>query len=279
MPCGKDAREARSPARQAFPLKLVIVQRFQLRGFHSAAARSLHELLECLGRIFIAAARQFSGVRLVVFDLDGTLIDSARDLISAVNATRAAFQLPLLNDPTVMGYIGHGARELVRHALQDGGATPLSEAKIDRGVLAFREYYSAHLLDHTRPYPGVVEALNGLHDRMLAVLTNKPLRFTMPILEGLHLAGRFRRIYGEDSFPTKKPDPAGMLALLREFGAAPGEAIMVGDAETDVLTARNAGTWMCGVTYGLSSHRLVEYPPDLLVDSLTELLPSLPMPR
>ena len=220
--------------------------------------------------------RRFPGVRLVVFDLDGTLIDSARDLISAVNATRGAFEMPLLSDHTVMSYIGHGARDLVRHALEDGGAgTPLGDAEIDRGVLAFREYYSAHLLDHTKPYPGVVEALDGLRDRPLAVLTNKPLRFTMPILEGLQLAGRFRRIYGEDSFPTKKPDPAGMYALLREFGAAPHETVMVGDAETDVLTARNAGTWMCGVSYGLSSHRLVEYPPDLLVDSLTELLPAL----
>lgn len=234
------------------------------------------ELLECLRRVFIAAARHFPGVRLVVFDLDGTLVDSARDLISGVNAMRAAFRLPLLNDPTVMGFIGHGARELVRHALQDGGAgTPRSEEEIDRGVLAFREYYSAHLLDHTQPYPGVVEALDALRDRTLAILTNKPLRFTLPILEGLHLAPRFRRVYGEDSLPTKKPDPAGMHALLREFGAAPEEAMMVGDSETDVLTARNAGTWMCGVTYGLSSHRLVEYPPDLLVDSLTELLPAL----
>lgn|ERR1700693_2411404 len=221
--------------------------------------------------------RRFPGVRLVVFDLDGTLIDSARDLISAVNATRRALKLPRLSDHRVMGYIGHGARELVRHAVDNGGeGTPLSEPELDRAVLIFRDYYSAHLLDHTRPYPGVIEALDGLRDRALAVLTNKPLRFTMPILEGLKLAPRFHRIYGEDSFPTKKPDPAGMMALLREFRAAPHEAVMVGDAETDVLTARNAGTWMCGVTYGLSSHRLAEFPPDLLVDSLTELLPALP---
>lgn len=224
--------------------------------------------------------KRFPGVRLVVFDLDGTLIDSARDLISAVNATRSALNLPLLSDPTVMAYIGHGARELVRHAVEDGGAgASLSEPELDRAVLIFREYYSTHLLDHTRPYPGVVEALDGLRDRALAVLTNKPLRFTLPILEGLNLTGCFRRIYGEDSFPTKKPDPAGMIALLREFGVAPQEAILVGDAETDVLTARNAGTWMCGVTYGLSSHRLAEYPPDLLVDSLTELLMALPAAR
>jgi phosphoglycolate phosphatase len=227
----------------------------------------------------LTRARQFPGVRLVVFDLDGTLIDSARDLIGAVNATRVALGMPMLDDPTVMDFIGHGARELVRHAIENGGqGTSLSTPELDRAVVIFREYYSAHLLDHTKPYPGVVEALDGLRDRALAVLTNKPLRFTLPILQGLQLAGRFRRIYGEDSFSTKKPDPAGLTALLREFGAAPHEAILVGDSETDVLTARNAGTWVCGVAYGLSSHSLAECPPDLLVDTLTDLLPALPSP-
>ena len=221
-------------------------------------------------------AKNFPGVRLVIFDLDGTLIDSARDLINGVNAMRAAFQLPLLSDRTVMSFIGNGARDLVRQALAEGDSGALlDESVIDRAVLHFREHYAAHLLDNTRPYPGVVEALDGLKSLPLAVLTNKPLRFATPILEGLNLAGRFRRVYGEDSFATKKPDPAGMHALLLEFGAAPGEAVMVGDAEIDVLTARNSGTWMCGVTYGLSSHSLVEYPPDLLVDNLLELLPAL----
>jgi len=151
-----------------------------------------------------------------------------------------------------------------------GGAPP--EAEVDKGLEYFREYYAAHLLVHTRPYPGVVEALEALSGCHLAVLTNKPMRFTLPILEGLGLTRRFARIYGEDSFPSRKPDPAGMESLLAEFGAGPRAALMVGDSETDVQTARNAGTWACGVTYGLSSPRLALCPPDLMVSSLLELV-------
>jgi phosphoglycolate phosphatase len=221
---------------------------------------------------------RFAAVRLLVFDLDGTLIDSRRDLILSVNAARERMALTPLSDATVLAFIGHGARDLVRHAIAAGSGADLLDPgapEVERALGYFREYYAAHLLDHTVTYPGVREALAGLDDRTLAVLTNKPIRFTLPILEGLGLAPLFRRICGEDTFSTRKPDPEGLNTLLAEFKMAPGEAMMVGDSETDVLTARNAGTWMCGVTYGLSSHRLVEYPPDLMVSSLTELLPVL----
>ena len=107
----------------------------------------------------------------------------------------------------------------------------------------------------------------------MAVLTNKPVGASRGILQGLGLAGHFRFVYGGNSFERKKPDPMGVETILREFGAAPPQVMFVGDSEIDVQTARNAGTWVCGVTYGFGSHRLAEYPPDLLVDSLTELLP------
>jgi len=210
---------------------------------------------------------RFAGVRLIAFDLDGTLIDSSRDLITAVNAARARLGLAALDDTTVLSYIGHGARDLMRQALGDVA----TEDAVEAGLRHFREYYAEHLLDFTRPYPGVIPALERLKGLTLAVLTNKPLRFTTPIVEGLGLAPRFARVYGEDSFPRKKPDPIGMQALLTEFGVAPREALIVGDSEIDMETARNAGTWACGVTYGLGSHRLHLCPPDLLISDMAEL--------
>jgi phosphoglycolate phosphatase len=210
-------------------------------------------------------------VRLIAFDLDGTLIDSSRDLVMAVNAARSRLGLGELDDMTVLSYVGHGARELMRKAM---GSAP-SEAEVDRGLAYFREFYAEHLLDHTRPYPGVVEALAALGRRHLAVLTNKPIRFTVPIVERLGLAPHFERVYGEDSFPRKKPDPMGLAFLLEEFSAGPREALMVGDSQIDVQTARNAGTWSCGVTYGLASYQLADCPPDLLVSNLKQLVNAL----
>src|SRR5208283_703179 len=162
-------------------------------------------------------------------------------------------------------------RDLMRQALGEGAAEDLVEA----GLTYFREYYAEHLLDFTRPYPGVVEALERMQGRTLAVLTNKPLRFTMPIVEGLDLAPRFARIYCEDSFPRKKPDPMGMQALLDEFRVAAREALLVGDSEIDMETARNAGTWACGVSYGLGSHRLHLCPPDVMISDMKELVGEL----
>ena len=105
----------------------------------------------------------------------------------------------------------------------------------------------------------------------MAVLTNKPVRFSRQLLEGLGLARYFRYIYGGNSFRTKKPDPAGMQTLLRDFGAAPADAMLIGDSDVDVQTARNSGTWACGVSYGLGSAGFTAYPPDVIVDTLTEL--------
>jgi phosphoglycolate phosphatase len=131
------------------------------------------------------------------------------------------------------------------------------------------------MLDNTVTYPGVREGLAALDGMPMAVLTNKPVRFSRQILEGLGLAPYFRYTYGGNSFETKKPNPAGMEVLLRDFGAAPRQAMLVGDSEIDVRTARNAGTWCCCVSYGLGSANLANYPPDLLVNSLTELADQL----
>jgi phosphoglycolate phosphatase len=209
----------------------------------------------------------FLGVRVLVFDLDGTLIDSETDLANSVNATlKHMGRAPLLNEQ-IAAYVGQGASRLIEQALGPGAKAE----ECRKGLEHFLAYYREHMLDHTVTYPGVREALAALEGVAMAVLTNKPVRFSQRIVEGLGLAGYFRFIYGGNSFETKKPDPAGMYKLLRDFQAEARQAMLVGDSEVDVQTARNAGTWACGVTYGLGSERLAACPPDLLVDSLTEL--------
>ena len=212
---------------------------------------------------------RFGGVRVLIFDLDGTLIDSKLDLAISVNATLRHMGRQPLADETIFGYVGNGAQVLVQRALGEG-VTP---AEIEKGLAFFLAYYRAHMLDNTVAYPGVREGLELLKDRELAVLTNKPVRFSEAILAGLGLANYFRYIYGGNSFATKKPEPEGVHTLLRDFAATPRQAVMVGDSEVDVRTARNAGIWACGVTYGLGLEGMRAHPPDLMLDSLADLPP------
>ena len=227
--------------------------------------------MEGRSRLMGEQTSRFSSVRALIFDLDGTLIDSKLDLALAVNAALAELGRGALPHEQIFSYVGQGAPTLIARALGDGA----TEEDCLRGLEFFIKYYSVHKLDHTVLYPGVRETLDALTEMPMAVLTNKPVGASRGILRGLGVADHFRFVYGGNSFERKKPDPMGIETILREFGAAPAQAMVVGDSEIDVQTARNAGTWVCGVTYGFGSHRLAEYPPDILVDSLTELLPHL----
>jgi phosphoglycolate phosphatase len=214
---------------------------------------------------------RFSEVRALIFDLDGTLIDSKLDLALAVNATLAELGREPLPHEQIFSYVGRGAPALISQAL--GPAA--SEQDCMLGLEYFIKYYSAHKLDNTTLYPGVRETLDALKGMHMAVYTNKPVRVSRSIIEELGVSDHFRYVYGGNSFERKKPDPMGVESILRQFGAAPAQTMFVGDSEVDVQTARNSGTWVCGVTYGFGSHRLSEYPPDLLVDNLLELVPYL----
>lgn len=206
---------------------------------------------------------------LLIFDLDGTLVDSKLDLANAVNATlKQLGRSPLANE-LIYSYVGDGAPMLIRRALGPDASEDLAQHALE----FFLRYYREHMLDHTRPYPGVEEALERLyiHGVKMAVLTNKPVRFSQELVQGLGLDRYFFRVYGGNSFEQKKPDPTGVYALLQESGTPKERALMVGDSAVDVRTARNAGIRVCGVTYGFQPQSLVDEPPDFLVDDLRQL--------
>jgi len=217
---------------------------------------------------WLMSAPNFSSVRALIFDLDGTLIDSQRDLILSVNAMLLEMGREELHEDTISGFIGHGAPQLVRRAL--GGNA--GDQDCERALQFFLSHYNEHKLDNTCAYPGVPEALEHLSAYPMAVLTNKPVRVSVRILEGLGLAKYFRAVYGGNSFETKKPDPLGANTILREFAASPKEAILIGDSEVDVQTARNAGTLAAAVNYGFGTHDRAAHPADIYLDRLTDLV-------
>lgn len=211
-------------------------------------------------------------LKLLVFDLDGTLIDSAQDLCNSVNATLSHFGLRHLEDTRIASFIGDGALLLVRRALEFEHGSPVSEEFLQSAYAFFLDYYRAHKLDFTYAYDGVLEALAVLKDlhnqpRTMAVLTNKPVRPAHDICAALGLAPYFLHIYGGNSFPTKKPNPEGLHSLMTEVGASPNQTVLIGDSKVDVQTARNAGVWSIGCTFGLAPETLQAHPPDILVDS------------
>jgi phosphoglycolate phosphatase len=213
-------------------------------------------------------------IKLVIFDLDGTLIDSRLDLVHSVNAALRYIGRPSLPDDVIASYVGDGAPILIQRAL---GGVAVDEATVRQGLQFFLSYYREHKLDHTTVYDGIREALvavgrksNG-NPRKLAVLSNKPVIPSRAIVEALGLGAFFTQIYGGNSFATKKPDPEGARKLLAEMGASPEETVIVGDSHVDVETGRNAGLWTVGVAYGFAPHTLQDRPPDVLVDTPREL--------
>ncbi len=217
-------------------------------------------------------------IKLVIFDLDGTLIDSELDLAASVNAMLRHYGRKELPIQVIGTYIGDGAPTLIRRALGD----PADREFLQDALNYFLAYYRNHKLDNTYPYDGISKALEQIghgerFPRKLAVLTNKPVRASQAIIAGLGLAEHFFQIYGGNSFETKKPDPFGANTLMREAGVTADETVMVGDSQVDILTARNAGLWSVGVTYGFAPQTLEQVPPDVLVDSPAELASALTM--
>jgi len=211
--------------------------------------------------------------KLLIFDLDGTLVDSREDLANSINAMLRHYGKPELPHQVIASYIGDGAPMLVRRSLGD----PDDESFVQDALLYFMAWYREHKLDTTYIYEGVRESLDAIQSSRngqplkMAVLSNKPVGPSRAIVEALGLGRYFFQVYGGNSFHTKKPDPAGVQALLEESGARPEETVIIGDSDIDVLTARNAGVYSVGVTYGLAPHTLEDAPPDVLIDKPHEL--------
>ena len=207
---------------------------------------------------------------LIIFDLDGTLIDSAEDLAISTNATRQHFGLPPLAAKLINSYVGNGAAVLVKRAM----GADASDAFVAEALAFFLKYYRDHALEHTHLYPGIRELIDQLSaaGHQMAVLTNKPVKISVDIVNALGLATHIPRVYGGDSFASKKPDPIGIATLIRDTASSTGETLMVGDSGVDIQTARNARVRSCGVSWGFHPQAFQVDVPDVLIHAPGELL-------
>ena len=207
-------------------------------------------------------------VDLIMFDLDGTLADTGRDLADAVNHTRAHFDLPALPDSLVYANVGRGVEHLLRQSLPEESSEHFREV-----MQVFLARYESHLLAATVLYPNVRETLGYFRDKKRVVVSNKIHRLTVAVLRGLGVEQEFDAILGGDSAVEKKPHPALLNGVLRSFDIARHRAIIVGDGDTDMEAGKRAGIVTCGVTYGLGDRdKLLAARPDFIIDDIRELL-------
>ena len=206
-------------------------------------------------------------IDLLLFDLDGTLVDTVHDIWRSTNVVRRALGLPPLSLRAVRRHIGHGGRRIV------GEMLPLAlRHRYDEAVGIFWAHHRAHLLDRSRLYPGVVETLRHFRRTPKAIITNKALGLALPLLKGLGIARRFRAVLGGDSLALAKPAPDPIWKLLEDFGVAADRALIVGDSDVDVQAGRAAGIHTCAGTYGygrLADLRAAR--PDFLIRRLPDL--------
>ncbi len=212
-------------------------------------------------------------VDLVLFDLDGTLIDSAHDIGLCVNEMLRGIGRPPIDEDVIAGFVGRGVVPLIEETLAETappGQTRGPETR--RAIALFLDRYEAHCLDHTRLYPGVGDLLDRYRDKRLAVVTNKIERFTRKILEGLGVWDRFDVVLSGDSMTERKPHPGPVLHVLRETGVAAGRSVIVGDSRLDIEAGKAAGTLTCGVLYGLRPESEIrQAAPDAIVRTAAEI--------
>ena len=206
-------------------------------------------------------------VKLLVFDLDGTLADTGADLAFSVNWTLRAMGLPERPDAEVLGFVGDGARKLLERSLGER-----HRERLDEALARFGQYYAGHLLDRTTLYPGVRDVLLHFGDKAKVLITNKNADFTLALCRGLGIEASFREIIGGDSRGFMKPDPRLLLPLFGRYGAEPAETLVVGDGVNDILLARRAGARACAFLNGLGNREeLLRLEPDFAIERMIDL--------
>lgn len=211
----------------------------------------------------------------IVFDLDGTLVDTAPDLCAALNHALGVLGQPPVPADDVRHMVGHGARKLLERGLAASGeATP---ALVEAGVAPFLAFYAAHVAVGSRPYPGVEAALDTLAAAgcRLAICTNKPVALSAALVAALGWQGRFAANLGFDSVPAPKPDPAHLFAAIAAAGGDPADTVFVGDSITDTTTAKAAGVPVIAVSFGFSDRPAIELGADIVIDHYDELISAL----
>jgi phosphoglycolate phosphatase len=213
-------------------------------------------------------------VEMMLFDLDGTLIDSKSDLARSINLMLGELGRPPLAEETVGGFVGDGVRVLVYRSLTatEPNRRPPDEFLHADGIALMHKHYAEQMFVSTRLYPGVADTLRHFGDKRKAVVTSKESRFTELILKRFGIAEHFDCIIGGDTTPARKPDPGPVIEALKRLGGAAPRAVMIGDSENDVQAGRRAATLTCAATYGFrTSDHLRRTLPDVLIDSFDQL--------
>ncbi len=216
--------------------------------------------------------------QLVLFDLDGTLLDSAPDLTLAVDRMLTMLELPVVGPERVRNWVGNGAQMLVKRALTQRD-TPCGDepelALFDQAFELFLKYYGQCCAEQSALYPGVLDLIDFLHDHqvVMGLVTNKPMAFTETLLDEFNLRGYFSVVLGGDSLPEKKPHPMPLIHAMQQLGVTPQLTLMVGDSRSDIRAAQAAGCKVAAVTYGYNhGESVASYNPDLVIDNLIELI-------
>ncbi len=207
-------------------------------------------------------------VELLIFDLDGTLIDSKLDIAHCVNWTLADLEIPTIPHQEIYRHVGYGVRALISGAVGEEHLDLYQEA-----ITIFDRHYTEHLLDHTCLFPGMERVLEKFQDKKMAVITNKPQKYTDPIIEGLNLQSYFGAVFGRDAFKESKPHPEPIFRVWEKLPAARNKTVIIGDTDIDIQTGKNAEIITCGVSYGFGSlDKLQEAEPDFIVNEPEELI-------